>query len=59
MWIEPNQVTGILASARDVATIYLVGGVEQRVAGDPEEIAQTVDGAQRRTPGAQASRDEA
>jgi hypothetical protein len=50
VWINPAQVCGILASASDVATIYLVGGVEQRVEGQPEEIAGQIDAAQRKTP---------
>ena len=51
VWINPEHVSGVLASAADIATIYLVGGVEQRVDGHPDEIARMIEEAQR-TPGA-------
>lgn len=43
IWINPDHVTGVLASSHDVATVYLVGGVEHRLAGTPEEIARQID----------------
>ena len=47
VWINPEHVSGVLASAADIATIYLVGGVEQRVEGHPDDIAREIDDAQR------------
>ena len=38
VWINPEHVSGVLASAGDVATVFLVGGVEQRVEGHADEI---------------------
>jgi hypothetical protein len=48
VWINPEQVSGILASATDTVTIYLVGGVEQRISGNPDDIAREIDEAQRK-----------
>ena len=46
-WINPEQVAGVHAAAPEVATIYLVGGFEQRVVGRPEDVARQIDEAQR------------
>ena len=48
VWINPDQVSGVLATGKDVATVYLVGGVEQRVSGSPDNIAREIDEAQRK-----------
>ena len=45
VWVNPSHVSGVLASAADIATIYLVGGVEQRVEGHPDDIARRIDDA--------------
>ncbi|HEX4768927.1 MAG TPA: hypothetical protein VH414_21900 [Lichenihabitans sp.] len=53
VWINPDHVSGVLGNAADVATIYLVGGVEQRVEALPDDVAQEIDSAQRRLAGVQ------
>ena len=55
VWINPEHVSGVLGNAADVATIYLVGGVEQRVEALPEEVAQEIDLAQRGLAGGEGS----
>lgn len=43
VWINPEHVSGVLASAGDVATVFLVGGVEQRVEGHPDDIVRLIE----------------
>lgn len=46
-WINPDHVAGVHTQTPDVTTIYLVGGFEQRVAGQSDEVARRIDEAQR------------
>ena len=50
-WINPEQVAGVHTQTPDVTTIYLVGGFEQRVAGNSDEVARRIDEAQREAAG--------
>ena len=46
-WINPEMVAGVHTQTADVTTVYLVGGFEQRVSGNSEEVARRIDEAQR------------
>lgn len=46
VWINPDHVCGVLGSAHDVSTVYLVGGVEQRIEAAPETVAREIEAAQ-------------
>ncbi len=46
VWINPEHVSGVLASALDISTVYLLGGVEQRIEAHPEDVAREIETAQ-------------
>ena len=48
VWVNPEHVSGVLASAQETTTVYLVGGVEQRIEAHPEEVAREIEDAQHR-----------
>lgn len=48
VWINPEHVSGLLATSHEISTVYLVGGVEQRIDARPEDVAKAIEEAQHR-----------
>lgn len=48
VWINPEHVSGVLATSTEISTVYLAGGVEQRIEAHPEAVVKDIEEAQRR-----------
>ncbi len=48
VWINPDQVSGVLATSAEITTVYLAENIEQRIEAHPEAVAKDIEEAQGR-----------